>query len=83
MSHGKQVYDVEQRRLIDAEITRRAIAFIERQTQASKPFFACATLTQPHLPTLPHPAFAGKTGNGAGADMLAELAVIQPLRRHQ
>ena len=32
-----------------------------------------ATLTQPHLPTLPNPAFAGKTGNGDWADMLAEM----------
>jgi len=59
-----KLYDIEQRRLIDAEITRRSIAFMERQSQAKKPFFAYATLTQPHLPTLPNPAFAGKTGNG-------------------
>ena len=68
-----RVYDLEQRRLMDAEITRRSIAFMERQAQARKPFFAYATLTQPHLPTLPNPAFAGKTGNGDWADMLAEM----------
>jgi hypothetical protein len=45
----------------------------ERQAQAKKPFFAYATITQPHLPTLPNPAFAGKTGNGDWADMLAEM----------
>jgi arylsulfatase len=72
-SRDVRVYDTEQRRLIDAEITSRTIAFMERQTQARKPFFAYATLTQPHLPTLPHPAFAGKTGNGDWADMLAEM----------
>jgi arylsulfatase A-like enzyme len=72
-SREVKVYDLEQRRLIDAEITRRSIAFMERQTQAKKPFFAYATLTQPHLPTLPNPAFAGKTGNGDWADMLAEM----------
>jgi len=72
-SREVKVYDLEQRRLIDAEITRRSIAFMERQTQARKPFFAYATLTQPHLPTLPNPAFAGKTGNGDWADMLAEM----------
>jgi arylsulfatase len=58
---------------MDAEITRRTVSFMERQTQAKKPFFAYATLTQPHLPTLPNPAFAGKTGNGDWADMLAEM----------
>ena len=29
----------------DAEITRRSITFMERQSQAKKPFFAYATLT--------------------------------------
>jgi arylsulfatase A-like enzyme len=72
-SRGLKVYDLEQRRLIDAEITRRSIAFMERQVQAAKPFFAYATLTQPHLPTLPNPTFVGKTGNGDWADMLAEM----------
>jgi arylsulfatase len=67
------VYDIEQRRLIDAEITRRTIDFMERQTQAAKPFFVFASITQPHLPTLPNPAFAGRTGNGDWADMLAEM----------
>jgi arylsulfatase len=66
-------YDLEQRRLLDAEITRRSVAFIERQTKGGKPFFAYVALTQPHLPTLPNPAFTGKTGNGDWADMLAEM----------
>jgi len=66
-------YDVTQRRLIDAEITRRSVAFIEKQAKSGKPFFAYVTLTQPHLPTEPNPAFAGKTGNGPWADMLAEM----------
>ena len=72
-SRDVKIYDAEQRRLIDAEVTRRSIAFMERQSQARKPFFAYANLTQPHLPTLPNPAFAGKTGNGDWADMLAEM----------
>jgi arylsulfatase len=72
-SRPVRVYDIEQRRLMDAEITRRTIAFMERNAQARRPFFAYATLTQPHLPTLPNPAFAGKTGNGDWADMLAEM----------
>ena len=72
-SRDVKVYDVEQRRLIDAEIVRRTVAFMERHAQAKKPFFAYATLTQPHLPTLPNPAFARKTGNGDWADMLAEM----------
>lgn len=72
-SRAIKVYDLEQRRLIDAEITRRTVAFIERQSQAGKPFFVFAALTQPHFPTLPNPAFIGRTGNGDWADMLAEM----------
>lgn len=72
-SRELKVYDIDQRRLMDSEITQRAIGFMERQVQAGKPFFAYATLTQPHLPTLPNPGFAGKTGHGDWADMLAEM----------
>ena len=72
-SRALQDYDVTQRRLIDAEITRRSVAFMERQAQAGKPFFMYVSLTQPHLPTLPNPAFAGRTGNGDWADMLSEM----------
>jgi arylsulfatase len=72
-SRALGVYDVVQRRLIDAEITKRTVAFIERGGKSGKPFFAYVALTQPHLPALPNPAFAGKTGNGDWADMLAEM----------
>ena len=72
-SHVLGVYDVVQRRLIDEELTRRSVAFIEREAKSGKPFFAYVALTQPHLPTLPNPAFVGKTGNGDWADMLAEM----------
>lgn len=72
-SRALGVYDTVQRRLIDAEITRRSVSFIENQSAAGKPFFAYVALTQPHLPTEPNPAFKGKTGNGDWADMLAEM----------
>ena len=67
------VYDVTQRRLIDAEITRRTVAFIRDKARSGESFFAYAALTQPHLPSEPNPAFKGRTGNGDWADMLAEL----------
>ncbi|MCZ6862819.1 MAG: arylsulfatase [Alphaproteobacteria bacterium] len=66
-------FDVPARRRIDAELTRRAINFMRRQVRAKKPFFLLVTFTQPHLPTLPHPDFKGKTGNGPFADVLAEI----------
>ena len=68
-----KIYDVDQRKLIDAEVTRRSVAFIERGAKFGKPFFTYVALTQPHLPSLPNPKFAGKTGNGEWADMLAEM----------
>jgi arylsulfatase len=39
-SRNVRVYDVEQRRVMDAEITRRTIAFVEKHAQAKRPFFA-------------------------------------------
>lgn len=72
-SREVKVYDAEQRRLIDGDLTRRSIAFMEREAKAKRPFFAFASLTQPHMPTLPNPGFVGKTGHGDWADMLAEM----------
>ncbi|MBW2615462.1 MAG: arylsulfatase [Deltaproteobacteria bacterium] len=66
-------YDLTVRRKIDTELTRRAIGFMQRQTKAGKPFFAFVPLTQVHLPTIPHPDFAGKTGNGDFADSVVEM----------
>jgi arylsulfatase A-like enzyme len=72
-SRAVRVYDVEQRRLIDAEITRRTIDFMKRGVSAGKPFYAYVPYTLVHFPTLPNPAFAGKTGNGDFPDALAEM----------
>lgn len=68
-----EAYTVAARRRIDGMLTERAIYFMKRQTQAGKPFFAYIPYTQPHLPTLPHPDFDGKTGNGHYADVIAEM----------
>ena len=77
-SYGKKPktvkkYNVDARRKIDAELTKRAIKFMEKNVKAKKPFFAFVPFTQPHLPTLPHPDFEGKTGNGNYADVMAEI----------
>ncbi len=66
-------YDVKSRREIDSELNQRAISFIRNNVKKNKPFFAFIPYTQPHLPTLPHPDFDGKTGNGHYADVLAEI----------
>jgi arylsulfatase len=67
------IYDLTQRRLIDAEITKRAIQFMSRSVAANKPFYAYIPFTLVHFPTLPNPAFQGKTGFGDFPDALAEM----------
>jgi arylsulfatase A-like enzyme len=66
-------YTVAERPLIDTELTKRTIDFMERKAKKGEPFFAFVPFTLPHLPVLPHPDFAGKTGNGNYADVLAEI----------
>jgi arylsulfatase len=66
-------YDVPARREIDGDLTKRAIDFMRQSVADEEPFFAFVPFTQPHLPTLPHPDFDGKTGNGHYADVLSEI----------
>ena len=66
-------YDVPERRKIDAELVRRSVDFMKRSVEANKPFFTFLPFTQPHMPTLPHPDFDGKTGEGFYADVIAEI----------
>jgi arylsulfatase len=72
-SRSLEVYDLKTRRLIDTEITRRAIDFMRRNVRAGRPFYAYVPFTLVHYPTLPHPDFAGKTGHGDFADALVEM----------
>ena len=67
------VYDLEQRRLIDEECTRRAVDFMRRSAAAGKPFYLYVPYTLVHFPMLPNPKFAGKTGYGDFPDALAEM----------
>jgi arylsulfatase len=72
-SRELQLYDEEQRRLSDTEVTRRTINFMRRGVQAGKPFYAYVLFMLVHFPTLPHPKFAGGTGFGDFPDALAEI----------
>ncbi len=67
-----KLYDPGQRRLIDGESTRRAIAFMERSVKEDKPFFAYVPFLAMHYPLLPHPDFEGKSGHGFYADTLIQ-----------
>ena len=68
-----KLYDVEARKLVDRELTEHAIDFMQRQVKAQKPFFAFIPYTLVHFPTLPEPAFKGKSGNGDFADCLVQM----------
>jgi arylsulfatase len=66
-------YRLDYRPLIDRDLTDKAIDFMKRQSSAGKPFFVYLPYTATHFPTLPHPDFVGKTGNGPWADLLLQI----------
>jgi arylsulfatase len=72
-SHQVEEYNLDARRQIDTEITRRTTDFMRRNVAAAKPFYAYVALTQVHFPSLPSTQFAGRTGNGDFADAVVEM----------
>jgi len=72
-SHDVKVLDHDSRRLIDGEVTDKTIDFMERNVKAGQPFFAYVPITQLHFPSLAHPDFMGRTGQGEMADSLVEM----------
>lgn len=66
-------YDLAYRPLIDRDLTDRAVAFMRQQVAAETPFFVYLPYTATHFPTLPHPNFVGRTGNGLWADLLTQI----------
>lgn len=66
-------FDANERRLVDRQLTREAIAFIREQARADRPFFAYVPYSLLHWPVIPHPDYLGSTGNGRWADALAEI----------
>ena len=73
MPENVRPYRLDYRPLIDADLTDKAIDFIERQAEADKPFFVYLPYTATHFPTLPHPDFVGKSGRGSWADLLLQI----------
>ncbi len=66
-------YRLDYRPLIDHDLTDRAVSFMTRQAADQKPFFVYLPYTATHFPTLPHPDFVGKSGNGSWADLLMQI----------
>ena len=72
-SHNVEEYNLDSRRRIDEALVARSLEFIQRNHAAAKPFFLYLPLTHLHFPTLPHPDFGGRTGNGDFADSMVEM----------
>ena len=66
-------YRLDYRPLIDEILTDKSIDFMERQVKKKKPFFLFVPYTATHYPTMPHPDFTGKSGNGPWADLLMQI----------
>ncbi|KAF3016790.1 hypothetical protein E8E14_008906 [Neopestalotiopsis sp. 37M] len=67
------IYDLKERRNIDATLVDCSKDWLSRQVEAKTPFFLYHPLVHLHFPTLPHADFEGKTGNGEFADSMAEM----------
>ena len=66
-------YRLDYRPLIDRDLTDRAMSFMEKNVKNEKPFFIYLPYTATHFPTMPHPDFKGKSGNGPWADLLMQI----------
>ena len=65
-------YTLKRRSTIDETIGQRAVEYIEARANNDKPFFLYVPFSLVHHPSIPHPDFDGKTGNGPYADATAE-----------
>jgi arylsulfatase len=66
-------YRLNYRPLIDRDLTDRAKQFMRQSMAADKPFFIYLPYTATHFPTMPHPDFEGKSGNGLWGDLLMQI----------
>ncbi len=55
------------------EITKRAVSYIEEQSQKDQPFFLYFALTAPHTPIAPTDDFKGKSEAGLYGDFVHEV----------
>lgn len=65
-------YTLDARPGVDHNITQRAVKYIQEHASSDKPFFLYLPFSLVHHPSLPHPDFAGITGNGRYADATVE-----------
>lgn len=65
-------YTLENRPLVDARIAEKSVAYIREHAGQERPFFLFVSWSLVHHPYLPHPDFAGRSGNGPFADVVVE-----------
>jgi arylsulfatase len=65
-------YTLENRPLIDERIAEKSIAYIRERAGEERPFFLFVSWSLVHHPYLPHPDFAGRSGNGDFSDVMVE-----------
>lgn len=71
MKGGKSALWVDEN--IADSITAHAVGFICDQAKAEKPFFLYFATNDIHVPRVPHPRFAGKSGLGVRGDAILEF----------
>lgn len=72
-SEKVKIYDLASRRLIDEDLVKHSVRFMQQQSAAKKPFFLYLPLVHLHFPTIAHPDFVGRTGVGEFADSMVEM----------
>jgi arylsulfatase A-like enzyme len=72
-SKNVKIYDLDSRRLIDEELQLRSIDFMRNNVAEKKPFFLYFPMVHLHVPTIPHPDFAGRSGVSNFADSMLEM----------
>ena len=68
----QEEYNIKVRPLIDDKIATKSINFIKENANKEDPFFLYIPWSLPHHPSIPHPDFKDKTGNGKYADVIVE-----------
>lgn len=73
VASARQKFDPSQLEFIDKNLTDRAVKFMETNAKEKKQFFAFLPYASTHFPTMVHPDFQGRSGNGPWADMLTQI----------
>lgn len=66
-------YDFEYRKVIEGEITKKSVNYIQDASKKKEPFFLMVGFTRPHFPNDVSPEFKGKSGVGKYGDSVVEL----------